>query len=97
MSAAGIMFLCYMILITFYNVGRVTGSSEALMIVEALAEVTSHPDDNIAAITFNFWHRLSLALTARYSHTSNALFNRSIQQFTIKSSSCCNKFLYGFF
>ena len=36
------------------------------MIVEALAEVTSHPDDNIAAITFNFWHRLSMALTARY-------------------------------
>ncbi|KAG0561064.1 hypothetical protein KC19_9G034400 [Ceratodon purpureus] len=42
-----------------------SGSSEALMIVEALAEVTSHPDDNIAAITFNFWHRLSMALTAR--------------------------------
>ncbi|XP_024389574.1 transportin MOS14 [Physcomitrium patens] len=42
-----------------------SGSSESLMIVEALAEVTSHPDDNIAAITFNFWHRLSLALTTR--------------------------------
>lgn len=42
-----------------------SGSSESLMIVEALAEVTSHPDDNIAAITFNFWHRLSLALTNR--------------------------------
>jgi transportin-3 len=36
------------------------------MIVEALAEVTSHPDDDIASITFNFWHRLSIALSARY-------------------------------
>jgi hypothetical protein len=42
-----------------------TGSSEALLIVEALAEVTSHPDDNISAITFNFWHHLSHALTNR--------------------------------
>jgi hypothetical protein len=41
------------------------GSSEALLIVEALAEVTSHPDDNISAITFNFWHHLSHALTNR--------------------------------
>ncbi|KAG6551513.1 hypothetical protein Mapa_006936 [Marchantia paleacea] len=41
-----------------------SGSNEALMIVEAIAEVTSHPDDNIAAITFNFWHRLSQTLTS---------------------------------
>jgi len=46
-----------------------SGSEEALLIVHALAEVTSHPDDNIAAITFNFWHRLSLALTTRYSNS----------------------------
>ncbi|CAM6084292.1 unnamed protein product [Calypogeia fissa] len=39
------------------------GSAESLMIVEAIAEVTSHPDDNIAAMTFNFWNRLSRVLT----------------------------------
>ncbi|KAL2608832.1 hypothetical protein R1flu_027405 [Riccia fluitans] len=42
-----------------------TGTNEALMIVEAIAEVTSHPDDNISAITFTFWHRLSQTLTSR--------------------------------
>ncbi|KAL3676845.1 hypothetical protein R1sor_026793 [Riccia sorocarpa] len=42
-----------------------TGTSEALMIVEAIAEVTAHPDDNISAITFTFWHRLSQTLTSR--------------------------------
>lgn len=59
------MLLCCVI---SYQLTRYVGagSSESLMIVEALAEVTSHPDDNIAAITFNFWHRLSLALTTRY-------------------------------
>lgn len=44
-----------------------SGSGESMMIVEALVEVTSHPDDTIAEITFNFWYRLSCALTKRYN------------------------------
>ncbi|MCO5614512.1 hypothetical protein L7F22_068795 [Adiantum nelumboides] len=43
------------------------GSGEAMMIVEALVEVTSHLDDTIAEITYNFWYRLSSALSKRYS------------------------------
>lgn len=31
--------------------------------VEALLDVASHPDDSICSISFNFWHRLSRALT----------------------------------
>ena len=31
--------------------------------VEALLDVASHPDDAIAAMSFNFWHRLARALT----------------------------------
>lgn len=45
-----------------------SGSSEALLIVEALAEVTSHPNFDIASITFNFWHRLSRSLTSRETY-----------------------------
>jgi hypothetical protein len=41
------------------------GSGEAMMIVEALLEVTSHPDDTIAELTYNFWYRLSSTLTRR--------------------------------
>ncbi|KAI5076843.1 hypothetical protein GOP47_0008908 [Adiantum capillus-veneris] len=41
------------------------GSGQVMMIVEALVEVTSHPDDTIAEITFNFWYRLSSALSKR--------------------------------
>ncbi len=31
--------------------------------MEALLDVASHPDDSICSISFNFWHRLSRALT----------------------------------
>ena len=31
--------------------------------MEALLDVASHPDDAIAAMSFNFWHRLARALT----------------------------------
>ena len=31
--------------------------------VEALLDVASHPDDSICSMSFNFWHRLSRALT----------------------------------
>ena len=44
------------------------GSGEAMMIVEALLEVTSHPEDTIAELTYNFWYRLSSTLTRRYNN-----------------------------
>ncbi|GLJ36877.1 hypothetical protein SUGI_0745270 [Cryptomeria japonica] len=42
-----------------------TGSQESLMIVDAILEVTSHPEYDIAAMSFNFWHTLQLILTRR--------------------------------
>ena len=40
-----------------------SGSPEVMPPVEALLDVASHPDDSICAMSFNFWHRLSRALT----------------------------------
>ncbi|KAG2679073.1 hypothetical protein I3760_11G033900 [Carya illinoinensis] len=45
-----------------------TGSDESMLIVNALLEVASHPEDNIAAMTFNFWHSLQVVLTKRDSY-----------------------------
>ncbi|KAL4538826.1 hypothetical protein Ndes2526B_g02895 [Nannochloris sp. 'desiccata'] len=39
------------------------GAPEVMPPVEALLDVASHLDDSICAISFNFWHRLSRALT----------------------------------
>ncbi|GBG59060.1 hypothetical protein CBR_g24406 [Chara braunii] len=39
-----------------------SGSREAMLVAEALTEVTAHPDSDIASTTFQFWHRLRLAL-----------------------------------
>ncbi|XP_050223263.1 transportin MOS14 isoform X2 [Mercurialis annua] len=47
-----------------------TGSSEAMVIVNALLEVASHPEYDIASMTFNFWHSLQVILTKRDSYTS---------------------------
>ncbi|XP_022767952.1 transportin MOS14-like isoform X4 [Durio zibethinus] len=47
-----------------------TGSSEAMMIVNALLEVASLPEYNIASMTFNFWHSLQVILTKRNSYIS---------------------------
>ncbi|XP_015581100.1 transportin MOS14 [Ricinus communis] len=47
-----------------------TGSDEAMMIVNALLEVASHPEYDIASMTFNFWHSLQVILTKRDSYTS---------------------------
>ncbi|KAJ8753575.1 hypothetical protein K2173_022816 [Erythroxylum novogranatense] len=47
-----------------------TGSDESIMIVNALLEVTSHPEYDIASMTFNFWHSLQVILTNRDSYTS---------------------------
>ncbi|KAL0856429.1 hypothetical protein Bca101_061582 [Brassica carinata] len=47
-----------------------TGSDESMVIVHALLEVTSHPEFDIASMTFNFWHSLQLTLTKRDSYNS---------------------------
>uniref|UniRef100_A0A2P2MLR5 Exportin-1/Importin-beta-like domain-containing protein n=1 Tax=Rhizophora mucronata TaxID=61149 RepID=A0A2P2MLR5_RHIMU len=47
-----------------------TGSDEAVMIVNALLEVASHPEYDIASMTFNFWHSLQYILTKRDSYIS---------------------------
>ncbi|KGN63628.1 transportin MOS14 [Cucumis sativus] len=47
-----------------------TGSDESMLIVHALLEVTSHPEYDIASMTFNFWHSLQLNLTKRDAYIS---------------------------
>lgn len=39
------------------------GAAEVFAPVEVLLDVAAHPDDDICAVSFNFWHRLSRALT----------------------------------
>ncbi|XP_010272151.1 PREDICTED: transportin MOS14 isoform X2 [Nelumbo nucifera] len=46
------------------------GSDESMMIVHALLDVASHPEYNIASMTFNFWHNLQVNLTERESYLS---------------------------
>ncbi|XP_044477067.1 transportin MOS14-like [Mangifera indica] len=46
------------------------GSDESMLIVHALLEVASHPEYDIASMTFNFWHSLQFILTKRDSHVS---------------------------
>ncbi|XP_043813517.1 transportin MOS14 isoform X2 [Manihot esculenta] len=47
-----------------------TGSDESMVIVNALLEVASHPEYDIASMTFNFWHSLQVILTRRDSYIS---------------------------
>ncbi|KAL9239561.1 hypothetical protein vseg_013870 [Gypsophila vaccaria] len=42
-----------------------TGTDESMMIVNALLEVASHPEFDIASMTFNFWHNLQIFLIER--------------------------------
>lgn len=44
------------------------GSDESMVIVNALLEVASHPEYDIASMTFNFWHSLQVILTRRWIH-----------------------------
>ncbi|CAN1753553.1 Transportin MOS14, partial [Linum perenne] len=48
-----------------------TGSDEPMVIVHALLEVASHPEYDIASMTFNFWHNLQVFLTKRDSYNSH--------------------------
>lgn len=47
-----------------------TGSDESMLIVHALLEVASHPEYDIASMSFNFWHNLQVNLTKRDSYLS---------------------------
>lgn len=47
-----------------------SGSAESMMIVDALVEVTSHPEYDISSMTFNFWHSLQTILTKRECYCS---------------------------
>ncbi|CAA2959905.1 transportin MOS14 [Olea europaea subsp. europaea] len=47
-----------------------TGSDESMLIVHALLEVCSHPEFDIASMTFNFWHNLQIILTERDSYVA---------------------------
>ncbi|KAA8542600.1 hypothetical protein F0562_023752 [Nyssa sinensis] len=46
------------------------GSDESMLIVHALLEVASHPEYDIASMTFNFWHNLQINLIERDSYLS---------------------------
>ncbi|BDA46876.1 Transportin-3 [Coccomyxa sp. Obi] len=43
-----------------------TGNQQAVHPVEALLAVAAHPNDELAAMSFNFWHRLSRHLTSSF-------------------------------
>ncbi|XP_051116858.1 transportin MOS14 isoform X2 [Andrographis paniculata] len=45
-----------------------TGSNESMVIAQALLEVASHPQFDIASMTFNFWHSLQLILVESNYH-----------------------------
>ncbi|XP_057952470.1 transportin MOS14 isoform X2 [Malania oleifera] len=47
-----------------------TGSEQSMVIVHAMLEVASHPEYDIALMTFNFWHNLQVNLTRRDSYLS---------------------------
>ncbi|KAK9830032.1 hypothetical protein WJX72_009312 [[Myrmecia] bisecta] len=49
-----------------------TGSMEALKPVQALLEVAAYPEDNICAMSFNFWHRLARHLTSEFSSATES-------------------------
>ncbi|KAL3819335.1 hypothetical protein ACJIZ3_005240 [Penstemon smallii] len=47
-----------------------TASDESMLIVQALLEVASHPEFDIASMTFNFWHNLQILLIERNSYVA---------------------------
>lgn len=55
-------FIIHSIASTIY-----AGSNDSMLIVHALLEVTSHPEYDIASMTFNFWHNLQICLIERYA------------------------------
>lgn len=40
------------------------GTPQVMGPLEAILDVAAHPSDNIASMSFNFWHRLSRVLTS---------------------------------
>ncbi|KAL2961475.1 hypothetical protein AAZX31_17G092200 [Glycine max] len=81
-----------------------TGSDESMLIVHALLEVASHPEYDIASMTFNFWHSLQLNLTKRESYISygneaciEAERNRRLQCMVSSSHVCYLKISFVIF
>lgn len=57
-----LQLIMHPLLLTFFFP---SGSNESMLIVHALLEVASHPEYDIASMTFNFWHNLQVNLTKR--------------------------------
>lgn len=58
-----LQLIMHPLLLTFFFS---SGSHESMLIVHALLEVASHPEYDIASMTFNFWHNLQVNLTKRW-------------------------------
>lgn len=54
----------------YFLLTRDKGSPDAIAIAESLLRVTAYPDDEIASISFNFWHQLAHLLTVGYNRKS---------------------------
>ncbi len=54
------------------GIAMTAGSHQALQPLEALLAVVSHPDNDLAAMSFNFWHRLSRHLTSSFGPSGGA-------------------------
>ncbi|XP_057780714.1 transportin MOS14 isoform X1 [Salvia miltiorrhiza] len=68
-----------------------TGSDESMVIVQALLEVNSHPEFDIASMTFNFWHSLQIILIERnnrhpYGDEASVEAEKSPQMLAFRSS-----------
>ena len=63
---------CFTLILTFiyFLLTPNKGSPDAIAIAESLLRVTAYPDDDIASISFNFWHQLAHLLTQRYDRKS---------------------------
>ncbi|XP_047968698.1 transportin MOS14 isoform X1 [Salvia hispanica] len=68
-----------------------TGSDESMVIVQALLEATSHPEFDIASMTFNFWHSLQMLISERsntlpHGHEPSSEPEKSPQLLAFRSS-----------
>ncbi|XP_042036286.1 transportin MOS14-like isoform X1 [Salvia splendens] len=68
-----------------------TGSDESMVIVQALLEATSHPEFDIASMTFNFWHSLQMLISERsnplqHGHEQSSEPEKSPQLLAFRSS-----------
>ena len=65
-----------------------------MVVVDALLDVTSFPDDDIAEMAADFWHRLARHLTTSFSSEAQVLaLIQPVQDGT--STHCLDKFISG--